>query len=47
MWNTIRHPPFMGTGERGEAQVFSGSQQHQFGIEPMIITVLCIYTTKA
>jgi oligosaccharyltransferase complex subunit gamma len=42
MWNTIRKPPYMGRGERGEAQVFSGSQQHQFGVEPMIMTLLCM-----
>jgi hypothetical protein len=42
MWNTIRNPPFLGTGEKGEPLLFSGTQQHQFGVEPMIITVLCM-----
>jgi oligosaccharyltransferase complex subunit gamma len=42
MWNTIRNPPYMGTGERGEKQIFSGTQQHQFGVEPLIMTLLCM-----
>ena len=46
MWNTIRHPPFLGVGDRGETQVFSGSQQHQFGVEPLIMTVLCKFNLK-
>jgi oligosaccharyltransferase complex subunit gamma len=40
MWTTIRHPPYMGRGQHGEAQVWAGGSQYQFGVETTIVASL-------